>query len=56
MKLGLGTKRGKRNTTMQKKIDDDVISANHDVFIIFPVYGGFGAAQKLDSKDIVCNF
>ena len=54
MKLGPVTKPDKRNKTPSKKFDDDVISANCDVIIIFPIYGHFGAIQKQDSGRIVC--
>ena len=37
------TKLNKRNKTMSKKIDDDVILANCDVIVIFLIYGQFGA-------------
>ena len=32
-----------------KKIDDDVISINYDVILIFPIYGQFGVIWKPDS-------
>ena len=48
------TKLNKRNKTMSKKIDDDVISAIWDVIVIFPVYGQFGANWKSASGRIVC--
>ena len=37
MKLGPVTKRDKKNTATSKKIDDDVISLNFDVIVIFPI-------------------
>ena len=43
MKLGLGTKIDKRNKTTLKKFDDDVMTANSDVIVIFPILGQFGA-------------
>ena len=43
MKLGPVTKLDKRNKTTLKKFDDDVISANYEVTVIFPIYGQFGA-------------
>ena len=49
MKLGPLTKLDKRNKRMSKKIDDDVMSANCDVIIVFPIYGQFGAIRKPDS-------
>ena len=39
VKLGPATKLDKRNTTTSKKFDDDVVSANYDVIVIFPIYG-----------------
>ena len=52
MKLGLVTKLDKRNKTT-KKFDEDVISANCDVIVIFPIYGQFGAIWKPDSGHLV---
>ena len=43
MKLEPATKIDKRNKAMRKKIDDDGISVNFDVIIIFPIYSQFGA-------------
>ena len=54
MKLGPVTKLDKRNKTTSKKIDNDVISKNCDVVIIFPIYDRFGAIRKPDSGRIVC--
>ena len=54
MKLGSVTKLDKRNKTTSKKIDDDLISANYDVSVIFLIYGHFGAIWKPDSGRIVC--
>ena len=53
MTLGLVTKLNKRNNTTWKKIEDDVMSENCDVIIIFPIYGLFGAIRKPDSRRIV---
>ena len=39
MKLGPVTKLDKRNKTTSKSFDDDVMSANCDVIVIFPIYG-----------------
>ena len=54
MKLGRVTKLDKRNKTVSKKLDDDVMSRNCDVIVIFPIYGQFGAIHKPDSGRIVC--
>ena len=39
MKLGPVTKLDKRNKITSKKIDNDVMLANCDVIVIFPIYG-----------------
>ena len=39
---------------MSKVLDDDVMPANCDVIIIFPIYGQFRAIWKPDSGSIVC--
>ena len=39
MKLGTVTKPDKRNKTTSKKFDDDVMSENCDVIVIFWVFG-----------------
>ena len=49
MKLGPVTKLDKRNKTTSKKIDDDVMSENCDVIVIFRIFGQFGAVRRLDS-------
>ena len=49
MKLGTVTKLDKRNKTMSKKIEDDIMSENYDVILIFLIFGQFGAIRKLDS-------
>ena len=54
MKLGPVTKLDKRNKTTSKEFDDDFMSANYDVTVIFPIYGQFGAIRKPDSGSIVC--
>ena len=53
MKLGPVTKHDKRNKTTSKKFDDDVMLANCDVIVIFPIYGQFGDIWKPDSGCIV---
>ena len=45
---GTVTKLDKRDTAIQKKIDDDIMSTNCDVLVIFPIYGQFGTIQKPD--------
>ena len=54
MKLGPVTKLDKRNKTTSKKVDDDVIAENCDVFVIFSICGQFGAIWKPDSGRRVC--
>ena len=41
MKLGSVTKLDKRNKPMSKQFDDEVISANCDVIVIFLIFGQF---------------
>ena len=54
MELGPVTKTEKRKKTTSKKIDNDVMSENCDVIVIFPNNSQFGAIQKPDSRSIVC--
>ena len=49
MKLEPVTKLDKRNKTTSKKIDDEVMLENCDVFVIFPFYGQSGAIWKADA-------
>ena len=49
--LGPVTKLNKRKKTTSK----NVMSANHDVIIVFPIYCQLGAIRKLDSGRIVCD-
>ena len=53
MRFGAITKLDERNKTMSKKFENDVISANCDVIVIFPIFGQFGAIRKLDSGRII---
>ena len=39
MKLGPVTRLDKRNKATSKKFDDDFMSENFDVIVIFPIYG-----------------
>ena len=39
MKLGPVTKLNKRNKATSKKFDNDFMSGNCDVIVIFPIYG-----------------
>ena len=38
-----------------KNFDEDVMSLNHDVIIVFLIYCWFGAIRELDSVCMVCN-
>ena len=49
MTLGPVTKHDKRNKTASKKFDDDVMSENREIIVIFPIYDQFGAIKKPDS-------
>ena len=54
MKLRQVTKLNKTNTATSKKFDGDVMSANCDVIVFFPIYGEFAAIRKPDSGRMVC--
>ena len=54
MKLGIVTKLDKKNKITSKMFDDDIIAANSDVIVIFPIYGQFGAIWKPDYGCVVC--
>ena len=49
MKLGPVTKLENRNKTTSKNFDDNVLSGNCDVIVIFRIFGQFGAARRPDS-------
>ena len=53
MKLGPVTKLDKRNKIMSKKFDDDTMSANCNIYVIFFIFGQLGAIQKPDSRCLV---
>ena len=53
MKLGQITKLDKRNKKSSNDFGGDVISANQDVIVIFPIYCQFGVIRKLDSAQSV---
>ena len=50
MKLGPVTKLNKKNKTTSKNVSDDVMSANCDVIVIFPIFDQFGAIRKPDFR------
>ena len=54
IKLGPATKLNKKNTSISKKLDDDVMSANCKVIVIFLIYAQFGEIPKPDSGPMVC--
>ena len=54
MKLGPVTKLDKRNKTRSKKFDEDVMSGNCDVIVIFQIFSQFGAVRRPDSGHRVC--
>ena len=54
MKLGPVRELDKRKKTMSKIFDDDVLSTNCDVIVIFPINSQFGAIQKPDSGRMIC--
>ena len=49
MKLGLVTKRNKKNKATSKKFDNDVMSENCDVIVIFTVKLEHSGSQILDA-------
>ena len=46
MELGPITKLDKRNKTTSKNFDDDVMSENCDVIVIFWMFGQFGTVWR----------
>ena len=54
MKLEPVTKFDKRNKTTSKNSDDDIMSGNCNVIVIFRILGQFGAVQRPDSGHRVC--
>ena len=48
MNLGPVTKLDKRNKAASKKFDDNVMSGNYDVIVIFRSFGQFGAVRRPD--------
>ena len=54
MNLRPVTKLDKENKATSKKFDDDVLSSNCGVIVIFPIYSQFGAIRKPDSGRIIC--
>ena len=54
MKLGPVTERDEKEKSNVKKTNDDVMSANCNVIIIFQIYGQFRAIRKPDPGRMVC--
>ena len=52
MKLVSVIKLDKRNV---KKIEDDIMSANGEILVIFAIYGQFRAIRKSNSRRMVHN-
>ena len=48
MKLGLESKIDKKNKATSKKFDNDFMSKNCDVIVIFCIFGQFGAVRRPD--------
>ena len=49
MKLGPVAKLEKKNKTMSKNFNDDVMSKNFNLIAIFPIYSQFGGIWRPDS-------
>ena len=56
MKLGAVTRIDKRNKTTSKKIDDDVMSENCDVIVVFRIFAQFGAVRISDRESARVTF
>ena len=54
MKLGPVTKLDKGNKTTSKNFDDDVMSGNCDVIVIFWIFDQFEAVRRPNSGHRVC--
>ena len=55
MNIGPVTKLDTRNKTTSKIFDDDLISRNYDVIVIFRIFSHFGAIRRPDSGHRVRN-
>ena len=47
------TKLDKKNTATLKATDDDIMSANCEVIVFFPVYDQLAAIQKPDCRHMI---
>ena len=54
MTFGPATKSANKKKKRSKIFRDDVLSANCDVIVIFPIFGQFRAIQKPDFECRVC--
>ena len=54
MKPATATKFDKRNTATSKTFNNDIMSTNCYVTVIFPIYAQFGAIWKPGSEHMVC--
>ena len=54
MKLGPTTKLDKTKNIGSKKFDNDLMSKNCDVIVIFSIYSQFGAIREPDSGCVIC--
>ena len=54
IKLGEVTKLDKRNETTSKKFDDDVMSENCEVIVIFWIFNQFGEVQRPGFEQRIC--
>ena len=54
MKLGPVTKIDKRNKATSKNVDNNLMSANCEIIVIFFISGQFEAIRKPDSGRINC--
>ena len=54
MKVRSGRIKKTNKKKTPEKFNDDVLSENYDVIVIFPTYSQFKATQKQDSGRIVC--
>ena len=54
MRLGPVTKLDRRNKTTSKKYDNNIMSVNCGVIVIFLIYSQFGAIRKSGFGRLLC--
>ena len=54
MRLGPVTKLDRRNKTTSKKSDNNIMSVNCGVIVIFLIYSQFGAIRKSGFGHLLC--